>query len=146
MSSKPFKTILSIAGIHAALLLVMLVLPDQGKAAAAMANMDVSAGAFKSIRLKALPKGTVVEVQIESTGSIFAALVNTQGYVSSSRPLFAGQIDRTISFTVTIPESDDYYLVIDNRKGDVERKVSVSFKAIGPQKKSKQKNNEKLSL
>jgi hypothetical protein len=100
-----------------------------------MVNVDVQAGAYKSIRLKKMPKGAVIDVSIESNGSIFVALVNTKGFTGSSTPLFAGQIDKKISFTVTIPEIDDYYLVIDNRKGIEERKVSIALNAMGPRQK-----------
>ena len=109
-----------------------------------MVNVDVPKGTFKSIRLKTLPKGTVVSVRIESTGSIFVALVNTRGYVSASRPLFVGQIDKTISFKVTIPKLDDYYLVIDNRKGTGDRHVAIAFQAIGPSKNGEQSKKENL--
>ena len=114
------------------LFLCMLSAAQHVSAASAMVNVDVPAGTFKSIRLKTLPKGTLVEVRIESSGSIFVAMVNTKGYVSSSRPLFVGQIDKTISFSVTIPKLDDYYLVIDNRKGTEDRSVGIAFKATAP--------------
>ena len=52
-----------------------------------------------------------------ASAGIHAAPVVTKGGVSSSCPLFAGQIDRPISFTVTIPESDGHCPVIDAASG-----------------------------
>jgi len=144
MIQRPVKTAYASTKIRAALLCVLLLLPAPALAASAMVNIDVPKGTFKSIRLQTLPKGTVVNVRIESTGSIFVALVNTKGYVSASRPLFVGQIDKTISFKVTIPKLDDYYLVIDNRKGTGDRRVSIAFQAIGPSGEDKHNKIENL--
>ena len=130
---------------HAALLCLLALSASMALAASAMVNVDIAPGTFKSIRLKTLPAGTVVDVQIESTGSIFIAMVNTKGYVSSSRPLFMSQLNRKLSFTVTIPELDDYYLVLDNRKGADNRSVSIAFQATAPSKKDPQKKSNRLT-
>ena len=144
MTRQPVKTVFTRVKIRAALLCFLLLLPALALAASAMVNIDVPKGTFKSIRLQTLPKGTEVSVRIESTGSIFVAMVNTKGYVSSSRPLFVGQIDKTISFKVTIPKLDDYYLVIDNRKGEGDRRVSIAFQAIRPSGDDKRNKIENL--
>ena len=101
-------------------------------AASAMVNVDVPTGTFKSIKLNRLPKGASIEVQIESTGSLFVAMVTSKGLLETSKPLFVGQVDRKLSFTVVIPAPDDYYLVIDNRKGTKDQQVALAVRATAP--------------
>ena len=135
MAVRSIRALLPVLAAHATLLCLIALSAPAASADSAMVNVDVQAGSYKSIRLKKMPKGAVIDVHIESTGSIFVALVNTKGLTGPSTPLFAGQIDRKISFTVTIPEIDDYYLFIDNRKGTEERKVSIALNATGPRQK-----------
>jgi len=144
MSLRCTKAILMSKTTHVILIILALASASLSLAASAMVNIEIAPGTFKSIRLKTLPKGAVVDVQIESTGSIVVAMVNTKGYVSSSRPLFMGRLDRKLSFTVTIPELDDYYLVLDNRKGTDNRSVSIAFQANAPSKNEPQKNPSQL--
>ena len=101
-------------------------------AASAMVNVDVPTGTLKSIKLNRLPKGATIEVQIESTGSLYVAMVTGKGLLEPTRPLFVSQLDRKLSFTVVIPAPDDYYLVLDNRKGDKDRQVALAMRASAP--------------
>ncbi len=99
-----------------------------------MVNMDVSAGQFKAIRLRALPKNAVVAVRLESDGYISVAVVDTINYLKfkfkkSHHPLFVGQVHKRFGFSVTIPKTDDYYLVLDNRKGRESKSVKVMVNA-----------------
>jgi hypothetical protein len=119
--------------IGAALLLWLLLFPvSLGAAASIMFNVAVPSGKWKTTKLKNLPKGATVAVRIESTGSLVVALVNSRGYTKVSRPLFAGQMEKDLSFAVEIPKTDDYFLVLDNRKGTQSRKVTITVQATGP--------------
>jgi hypothetical protein len=83
-------------------------------------NVDVPAGKWKGVRLKYLPKGTLVAVQIESNGDIVVAFVDSRHYrrfPDMSRPLFLGRVDKRLSFSISVPATDHYYLVFDNRSG-----------------------------
>ena len=94
-------------------------------------NMDVPAGQWKAARLRNLPKDAVVAVQIESNGDILVGLLDStgQGKPDTSRPLFAGRVEKRLSFSVTVAEAGDHYLVLDNRKGSEARAVSVHLHA-----------------
>ena len=94
-------------------------------------NMDVPAGQWKAARLANLPKDAVVAVQVESSGEILVGLLDStgQGGPDTSRPLFAGRVEKRLSFSVTIAEAGDHYLVLDNRRGSETRAVKVILHA-----------------
>jgi hypothetical protein len=96
-----------------------------------MLNMDVPAGAWKAARLKNLPKNAVVAVQVESNGEILVALLDStsKGKPDVSRPLFTGRVEGRLSFSVTVSEAGDHYLVFDNRRGSEPRAVKVILRA-----------------
>ena len=81
--------------------------------------------------MRNLPKDAVVAVQIESNGGIVVGLLDStgQGKPDTSRPLFAGRVEKRLSFSVTVAEAGDHYLVLDNRKGSEARAVSVHLHA-----------------
>jgi hypothetical protein len=83
-------------------------------------NVDVPAGGWKGVRLKHLPKGTLVGVEVESSGDIIVAFVGAKDYrqfPNIPRPLFLGRVDKRLSFSIAIPAKDHYFLVFDNRSG-----------------------------
>jgi len=94
-----------------------------------MVNIDVAPGVWKSIRLRNLPQGAHVALEIRSDGEVMVSLVNSDDYRRFSdavRPLFMGRLKDKLSFSVSIPKSDDYYLVIDNRLGRRSRAITVT--------------------
>ena len=94
-------------------------------------NLDVPAGQWKAARLKNLPKDAVVAVQVESSGDILVGLLDStsQGKPDTSRPLFTGRVERRLSFSVTVTEPGDHYIVLDNRRGSESRAVNVTLRA-----------------
>jgi hypothetical protein len=95
-------------------------------------NVDVPSGQWKVARLRNLPKETVVAVKVECEGDILVAVVNSQNYLiypKVPRPLFLGQVVKRLSFSVTIPESDDYFVVLDNRSGAKTKTVTLTVAA-----------------
>ena len=94
-------------------------------------NVDVPPGAWKAARLKNLPKDAVVAVQVQSSGDILVALLDStsRGKPDTSRPLFSGRVERRLSFSVTVTEAGDHYLVFDNRRGSESRAVTVTLRA-----------------
>lgn len=95
-------------------------------------NVDIPAKTWKVARLRNLPEGAIVALEVKSSATIIAALVDTNGYhqyPDVSRPLFAGQVDGKLSFSVTIPHTDNYYVVLDNRSGSTPRAVTVTVSA-----------------
>ena len=95
-------------------------------------NVDIPAGKWKGIRLRNLPKDAVVAVQVESSDEILVALMDSksfQRFSKTSRPLFLGQVEKKLAFTVSIPRAGDHFLVFDNRTGAQSRAVTVTIRA-----------------
>jgi len=120
----------------ACLLLISLVgFEPVAHAAKAQVNSKVPAGKWKAVRLKNLPQGTSLSVRVAASGSLVVILVHEaelKRYPSPISPAFQGTLERTLSFSVVIPESGNYYVIFDNRRGSDERRVLVQIQAIGP--------------
>lgn len=97
-----------------------------------MVNLDVPAGKWKAIRLKNLPKNAAVGLEVRSDGEIVVVLVDSGNYrrlPDYTRPLFMGRVQDKLSFSVSIPKSDNYYVVFDNRAGRQPRAVNMTVSA-----------------
>lgn len=95
-------------------------------------NVDVPTGQWKGVRLKHLPKGTLVAVDVESSGGIVVAFVDSRHYrqfPDIPRPLFLGRVEKRLSFSISIPATDHYFLVFDNRLGRWTRAVKATVGA-----------------
>jgi hypothetical protein len=95
-------------------------------------NVNIPPGKWKGIRLRNLPKDAGVAVQVVSSGEIIVALVDSRGYQrfsQTSRPLFIGQVEKRLAFSVSIPVKGDYFVVLDNRSGQEPRAVTVTVRA-----------------
>ena len=78
-----------------------------------------------------MPKDAVVAVRVESIGDILVGLLDStsKGKPDTSRPLFTGKVEKRLSFSVTVTEAGDHYLVLDNRRGSESRSVRVTLRA-----------------
>lgn len=96
-------------------------------------NVDVPSGQWKAAKLKNLPKDAVVALRVESNGEILVVLLDStsKGKPDTTRPLFAGRVEKRLSFSVTVTEAGDHYLVLDNRRGSEPRAVTVTLRAAG---------------
>jgi len=95
-------------------------------------SIDVPPGQWKTARLKSLPKDAVVAVKVECEGEIVVGVVDTKDYLTypkSPRPLFLGRVLKQLSLSLSIPESDDYYVVLDNRSGSHSQAVTITISA-----------------
>lgn len=73
---------------------------------------------WKAARLKNLVKNAVVSIKINGTVPIDVLILNQtdhRNYPDTSQPLFKGRSFGKLSFSVTIPDSDLYFLVLDNK-------------------------------
>ena len=131
-----------------ALLAALLLAAAAAYGADAAVSLDVPAGRAKNIRLKSLPRGTVVAVRVVSNGKLLIALLSERQVRSPEpgrAPLFRAVVESTITFRVEIPESGDYYLVLSNRGGAEPRAVQAEIRAQGaPAPKSAPANPVKL--
>ena len=134
----------------AALMIIGLVAnAPVAQAAKAQVNSKVPAGKWKAVRLKNLPEGASLSVRVAADGSLVVILVHEtelKRYPSPISPAFQGTLERTLSFSVVIPDSGNYYVIFDNRRGVEERRVRILIEANAPKtgnKPSKDKGGEK---
>ncbi len=114
------------------------------QAAKAQVNSKVPAGKWKAVRLKNLPEGASLSVRVATNGSLVVILVHEselKRYPSPISPAFQGTLDRTLSFSVVIPDSGDYYIIFDNRRGADERRVRILIQANAPKSGNKPSGN-----
>jgi hypothetical protein len=106
-----------------------------GAAAAAETGLafEVAPGQSKSIRMRSLAAGTVVAVRIVTSGRLLVALVGMKQLKEpkpDSKPVFRAAVQDKLSFRVTISETDDYLLVLNNRAGRQILSVEAEIRAL----------------
>jgi hypothetical protein len=82
--------------------------------------------------LRNLPKDAIVALEVQSDGEITVAVLDSGDYLqfpNTRRPIFVGRVQKKLSFSVTIPESGHYYVVLDNRSGSQQRAVTITAAA-----------------
>jgi hypothetical protein len=91
---------------------------------------------FKAIRIKRLPKDAYIGLEVESSREVTIAFVNTADYLNlpnPKKPLMVGKVGKRLNFSVTIPASGDYFVVLVNNsetsEADVELKVQAARSA-----------------
>jgi len=109
---------------------------------------DVPAGQWKAVKVRNLPAAAKIAVEANSTGGVGISFLDSTDYKNFpavARPLFQGQFEQRLSFTVTITAPGDYYALVDNRTGNEARQVVVTIKGSrgGPMRVS-QASIEKL--
>lgn len=120
-------------------------------AADAAIAIEVPAGQSKSIRIRSLPAGTQIAVRITTSGRLLVALVGMKQFkVPGAKPLFRGAVQDKLSFRVSVPDADDYVLVLNNRGGKEALNVEAEIRAVrarpSPAPKDYSPRPEKASL
>jgi hypothetical protein len=90
---------------------------------------------FSQIEIEALEEDMQPFRHILGKTCLLAATLLMLGAASPFTALaapIAGRLDRKLSFTVTIPQTDDYYIVLDNRRGSADQEVSLLVRGVGP--------------
>jgi hypothetical protein len=90
--------------------------------------------------VRGLPAGALIAVRIVTSGRLLVALVGAKQLKqprASSKPVFRGAVQSKLSFRVTIPEADDYVLVLSNRAGKETLKVEAEIRAVRGRPKAK---------
>ena len=107
------------------------------RAAIAQVTLEVPPGKAKLVRLRNLPRGTQLGVLIEASAKLVVALRSaTQEQTKSVDAVFRGALEHKLTFEVSIPATDDYYLVLDNRRGAEQVKVTATIEAVARKKKA----------
>ncbi len=100
--------------------------------AQAMLTLDVPPGKWKTLRLRNLPKSAVVAIDVQTDAPVEVAFMdssNFKRYPSPDRPLFVGHVEKALSFSVTTPTADHYFVVFDNRSGSEPRAIKATVRA-----------------
>lgn len=95
-------------------------------------SLELRAGESKHIRLRGLPLGSVVAVRLVSSGRVLVALVGAKQLKDrekAPKAVFRGALERKLSFRVVIPQSDDYLLMFNNRRGTGAVSVEAEIRA-----------------
>ena len=114
------------------LLVFLVVLQDSAHAGRLLVSIDIAQCKWKTVHLKNMPKDSSVAIQIDSSGDIRVAFVHAdelKRFPEPATPEFQGRVDRKLSFGVTIPRAGDYFLILDNRRGESVRRVNLVITA-----------------
>jgi hypothetical protein len=112
---------------------LLLIAGVDARAASAEMNAEVPAKKWKALRLRGLTKGALVAVRVETSGPIAVIFVHQEELKrfpeQPVRPIFAGAVERRLSFSVKLPAAGSYYVILDNRKGTADHDVRVQIQA-----------------
>jgi hypothetical protein len=98
----------------------------------AQLNMSVPTLTWKGIRLKNLPSGAIVAVEVSADNPLKVFLLSQSEYNKyplAASPVFQGDIQDKLTFSITIPATGHYYLVLDNSKGSKSANTNVKISA-----------------
>ena len=101
------------------------------KSAEATFHLEVPARAWKAGRLKDVPHGAKLAVEVRSDGPVALLLLDAQDYKrfpSTEQPLFRGETTDRLAFFVIAQKTGDYYVLIDNRTGSAARSVDLTVR------------------
>lgn len=93
---------------------------------------EVAGGERHVSRLRNLPAGSKLAVEIETDGSIAVLVLDEASFAempSPARPLFSGSGEEGIRFNLTMPHAGTYYLVLDNGRGAAARRFTFNVRA-----------------
>ena len=113
-----------------AALLLLLAAPTY--AAEAELSAEVPAEKWRALRLQGLKQGASLRVRIETSGPIRVILAReseVERFPKGLKATFTGSVERQMSFSVAIPVTGTYYVILDNRKGDAVREVRLFVEA-----------------
>ena len=107
--------------------------PATGLAAKQVAmTVEVPAGQHRSLKLRNLVKDVVLAVVVQVPDKLGVSLVSEvdyRRYPQPEEPVFVGVVEKQMSFTVSIPQNGDYFLVFDNRQGSAAQKAKFVVRA-----------------
>ena len=94
--------------------------------------VDVPPGQWKTVRLQNLPKDIRIALAVKSNGPLTVGFLDApdqKQFPRIAHPLFWGQLETKLGFSVSIQQQGDYYVVLDNREGAITRQVRLTAQA-----------------
>jgi hypothetical protein len=115
-------------GLLMTLCVGILPLAAVAKKGEATFTVEVSAGRWKGARIKNIPAGAKLGVEVGVDGPVEVLLLSGEDYARAGveKALFRGKTSDRLIFSVLAPESGDYYVVIDNRTGSSARSAELT--------------------
>ena len=107
-------------------------MPAEGANPPPTVSVMVPAGQWKAVRLRNVPRDTVIAVALRCEGALTVGLLDAPDHAQFPRmanPLFWGQAESKLGFSATISKQGDYFVVLDNREGDRPRQVTMTTTA-----------------
>jgi hypothetical protein len=102
-----------------------------GRAQANLAT-EVPAGQRRQLRIRNVPQDARLAIAARASARIALSLVteaDANRLPEPGEPLFSAPLERTLSFSVSIPASGTYVLVLDNTKGETPSQVRILVRA-----------------
>lgn len=94
-------------------------------------RLQVAAGNWTGAALHGLPLGGSLRIEAESDGPLRLLLADAAGHENFPGPidaLFDRQIEVSMVAEITLPRSEDYVLIADNRSGTAPRDVLLALR------------------
>ena len=98
-------------------------------------SAEVAAGGFKSVRLLNAPKHGPLAIAIQVSSRVLVSLLSEEDakrFPQPEQPLLFAQVERSLSFATTLSAGGTYYVMLDNRRGEVPSRVSLSIRSQAP--------------
>lgn len=95
-------------------------------------TIDVPAGKWKTVRLRDVPQGVLVSVDVKSNGRLEVVVVDARDFrrfPRFERPLFRGEATGRLTFSVTTRDAGNHFVVIFNRSEREARTATVTVSA-----------------
>jgi hypothetical protein len=114
--------------------LLLAAASNNALAAEVTVNIDVPGNRWKTVRLRNLPQGTSMSLQILASGKIRVIVVDSTELkrFPKTRALFEASVDQRLGFSLVIPRTGDYYVVFDNRVSAEPRQITLRVQAKRP--------------
>ncbi|WP_209428327.1 hypothetical protein [Pararhodobacter sp. SW119] len=103
-----------------------------GQEQSALLTGEVAAGEQHTTRLRNLPRGADLDVELTTDGELRILVLNEDQFTmlpGQVQPLVTGTGDRRIGFQLVIPASGTYFLVVDNSGSSESRAFTLSVRA-----------------
>jgi hypothetical protein len=98
-------------------------------------SAEVAPGVFKSVRLLNAPRDGQLAIAIQASSRVLVSLLNEEDakrFPQAEQPLFSAPVERSLSFATTLSVGGTYYIMLDNRRGEMPSRVSVSIRSEAP--------------
>ena len=111
---------------------VALAFPAQADGTRIQVSAEVAPGGFKSVRLLNAPRDGQLAIAIQASSRVLVSLLteeDSKRFPQPEQPLFSAPVERSLSFATTLSVGGTYYVMLDNRRGEVPSRVSLSIRS-----------------